>query len=102
MYCYFEGDMDHILETVMCCTFEDEPRFHDILRRWIEDGVVEPYDFVSKETRKRRRKRQARWEKEASEAEEMKKEVGTYSGDEGVCVCTCMWVCMCIGYGEQV
>ena len=45
--------MDHILKTVMCCTLEDEPQFHDILRRWIEDVVVGPYAFVSEETKKK-------------------------------------------------
>ena len=40
---------------MICCIFEDEPQFHayDILRRWIEDGVVEPNDCVSEETKKK-------------------------------------------------
>jgi DnaJ family protein C protein 9 len=80
-YIESEGDMDHILETVMCCSFEDEPRYHDIIKQWIKDGSIESYDFLSKETKVRRRKRQRHWEKEAVEAEEALKESGGHDHD---------------------
>ena len=77
------GDMDHILETVMCAEIDDEPRFHDKVKQWISEGTIPPFKFVSMETKKKRRERKRRWEAEAVEAEEHCKELGlkTEEGD---------------------
>ena len=36
-----EGDMNYILDNVLCCTLEDEDRFSNQIKDWIEDGEVE-------------------------------------------------------------
>ena len=77
------GDMDHILESVLCCTFEDEPRFHDIIKQWIKDGSVPQFKFVATETKKKRQQRKKRYELEAKEAEELRKELGLDDSGEG-------------------
>ena len=38
-----EGDMDKILDTVLCATVDDESRFRQILQKLIADGTVEEY-----------------------------------------------------------
>ena len=42
-YIESEGDMNHILDNVLCCTFEDEDRFSNQIKDWIEDGEVKRY-----------------------------------------------------------
>ena len=36
-----KGDMEFILDNVLCCTHEDEDRFSNQIKDWIEDGEVE-------------------------------------------------------------
>ena len=79
----FTGDMDHILETVMCAEIADEPRFHDKIKQWISEGTVPPFTFVSVETKKKRQARKKRWEAEAEEAKRLGAEMEGGEGERG-------------------
>lgn len=52
-----EGNMDHILRSVLVCTVEDEPRFRQIIDAWIEEGRVQAYEAYTHETDKKKAKR---------------------------------------------
>eukprot|EP00126_Sphaerothecum_destruens_P012386 Sdes_comp21239_c0_seq1m19893 len=65
LYVSHEGDMDLILECVMCCSDEDEPRFREILNRNIDSGAIpsfpkfRPRRQVQDKLRKRKAKDEA-------------------------------------------
>ena len=61
-YMDFEGDMDAILENVLCATIDDEGRFRKILQKCIKDGEVPKYPAFTTETKskKKERKRKVR------------------------------------------
>lgn len=48
-YTRWRGDMDRIMESVMCATVEDEPRFRQNLGNLIADGSVEAYSAFTNE-----------------------------------------------------
>ena len=52
-----EGSMDHILNTVLVCTVDDEPRFRTIIDDWITEGKVDDYPAYSAETNKKKKQR---------------------------------------------
>lgn len=71
------GDMDLILEEMFSQdSLEDEPRFKQIISDSIKNGEVDAYDKFTKESKKKASKRKAKFEKEAEEAEKMRKEMG--------------------------
>ena len=43
------GDMDKIIDSVLCATVDDEPRFHQILERLIADGSIKAYAAFTNE-----------------------------------------------------
>jgi DnaJ homolog subfamily C member 9 len=72
-----EGSVQFIMENIMACDFEDEPRFIKIVNEALEEGKVEKFPQWKKDTSAaaiKSRKRAA--EKEAKEAEELSKEIG--------------------------
>jgi DnaJ homolog subfamily C member 9 len=72
-----EGSMDFIIENVMACSYEDEPRFIQIVNDTIKEGKVEKFARWKKDTSDKAVKaRKTAAEKEAREAEEMSKELG--------------------------
>ena len=72
-----KGDMDMIMQEMFSSDLiEDEPRFRDILLDAIEQKKVEKFDKFVKESKKKATKRKANYEKEAKEAEEIRKEMG--------------------------
>ncbi|KAK8751107.1 hypothetical protein OTU49_013058 [Cherax quadricarinatus] len=71
-----EGDMEYILQNVLCCTIDDEPRFTKIIKGWIKEEVVPDFKKFSKESRKKKETRKRKAAEEAEEAEAMKKELG--------------------------
>ncbi|XP_078499229.1 dnaJ homolog subfamily C member 9 [Lissotriton helveticus] len=79
-YVDFEGDMDRIMESVLCVTYKDEPRIRKIIQAAIDSGEVSAYDTFVKEPKKKRTDRKKRALAEAAEAEEMKKELGLGEG----------------------
>ncbi|XP_069466644.1 dnaJ homolog subfamily C member 9 [Ambystoma mexicanum] len=76
----FEGDMDRIMESVLCVTFKDEPRIRKIIQQAIDSEELPAYDAFVKESKKKRTERKKRALSEAAEAEEMKKELGLGEG----------------------
>ena len=59
-YLEHEGNMEKILEDVMCSTTDDEPRFRKIISKLIKKEEVPDFEQFSnedvKETKKRKRK----------------------------------------------
>ncbi|RUS90269.1 hypothetical protein EGW08_001958 [Elysia chlorotica] len=74
-YLSAEGDMQSILDTVLCCTHEDEERFAETLRGLIKDGHLPDFDKFSKENKKKKTARLKKAKQEASEAEEEAKKL---------------------------
>ena len=56
----FEGDMDEILDNVMCSTDEDEPRFRKLLKKAIKNGEVPKFDLFDTDMEKKKKARQKR------------------------------------------
>ncbi|KFP03915.1 DnaJ subfamily C member 9, partial [Calypte anna] len=79
-YMDFEGDMDRIMDSVLCVDYTDEPRIRKIIEKAIDDGEVPAYKCFVKESKQKRTARKRRVEKEAREAEKTKEELGL--GDE--------------------
>jgi DnaJ family protein C protein 9 len=48
-YVECEGDMDKIIDSVMCATIEDEARFEKILKRLIKKKELPDFSAFSKE-----------------------------------------------------
>jgi len=61
-YTSCRGDMDKIIETVLCATIEDEPRFRQILENLVADGSIEAYPAFTNERKSKAvaRKRKVR------------------------------------------
>ncbi|XP_042645281.1 dnaJ homolog subfamily C member 9 [Tyto alba] len=75
-YVEFEGDMDRIMESVLCVDYTDEPRIRKIIEKAIDSGEVPVYKGFVRESKQKRIARKRRAEKEAREAEETKAELG--------------------------
>lgn len=80
-YMECEGDMDQILDNVLCSTIDDEPRFHDLIKDWIKSAEVPSFPAFQKETTKRRQKRKHAYEKEAQEAAQAREELNADGSD---------------------
>lgn len=66
-----KGDMDQILDNMMCSTVEDdEPRFRKIIQDWIADKTVKPFAAFTREKTAKRTERKRKADDEAREAEE--------------------------------
>lgn len=61
-YVNHKGDMNRILEFVLFSSPDDEPRFNEVIQKWIDSGEVEAYDKYVNEpkSRKENRKRKVR------------------------------------------
>lgn len=75
-YVQYEGDMDKLLETVLCASVEDEERFRELLQDGIDNGELPQFDTFIKHDRKKKKARKVKAKKEAAEAEELAKELG--------------------------
>ena len=72
-----EGSVTFIIENIMACSYEDEPRFIQIVNEAIIDGNAETHPRWKKGTSEKAIKsRKKAAEKEAKEAEELSKELG--------------------------
>ena len=78
-YIEAEGNMDQILDTVMCAKVEDEARFRVILDKMIKDKEVEKFAAYKKDKKKEEKRKRAA-EAEAEEAEELARELGVGNG----------------------
>jgi DnaJ family protein C protein 9 len=77
-----KGDMNFILDNVLCATLEDEPRFANILCSLIKEKDIPDFAKFSKESKKSKTNRKRRLEGEKAEAEEAAKELGMNGNDE--------------------
>ena len=72
-----EGSVQFIMENVMACSYDDEPRFIKLVNEAIDEGNVEKFAKWKKETSDKAIKtRKAAAEKEAKEAEELSNRIG--------------------------
>ncbi|KFP59685.1 DnaJ subfamily C member 9, partial [Cariama cristata] len=81
-YVDFEGDMDRIMESLLCVDYTDEPRIRKIIKKAIDSGEVPSYKGFVKEPKKKKMARKRRVEKEAREAEKTKDELGIGGEDD--------------------
>ncbi|NWI61967.1 DNJC9 protein, partial [Todus mexicanus] len=81
-YLDFEGDMDRIMESVLCVDYTDEPRIRKIIQEAIEAGEVPSYKAFVKESKQKMTARKRQAEKEAKEAEKTKEELGLGGEDD--------------------
>ena len=56
-YLDYEGDMDAILENVLCATIEDDERCKEILERQIATGKLPKYEAFTNEGKKKKKAR---------------------------------------------
>jgi DnaJ family protein C protein 9 len=75
-YINSQGDMDHIIDSVMCATVEDEPRFREILKGLIDEGTLTAYSAFTLEKKSKQEARKRRAQAEEKEAEQMRKKLG--------------------------
>lgn len=59
-YVDFEGDMDRILESVLCADYTDEPRIRKIIEKAIDSGEVPSYKAFVKESKQKMSARKRR------------------------------------------
>ena len=58
-YIDYEGDMDAIMENVLCATVEDEPRYREIIQRLVDAKEIPKYKkFTNEEKRKKKARKQ--------------------------------------------
>ncbi|KAJ1502885.1 DnaJ sub C member 9 [Coelomomyces lativittatus] len=76
--CYLDhqGDMTQLMDTMICSTHLDEPRFRAFLQSQIEAGTLPAFKNFTHEPRSKIQARQKRAEKEAKEALILAKELG--------------------------
>ncbi|NXF74957.1 DNJC9 protein, partial [Sclerurus mexicanus] len=75
-YLNFKGDMDRIMENVMCADYTDEPRIRAMIEQAIDTGELPSYKAFVRESKQKMMSRRRRVEKEAKEAKKTKEELG--------------------------
>ncbi|XP_068228359.1 dnaJ homolog subfamily C member 9-like [Palaemon carinicauda] len=75
-----KGDMEHIINSVLCCTHDDEDRFREIIEKLIKKKEVPDFPGFSNEDKRKKMARKRKAEKEAQEAEKMKEDLGLGDG----------------------
>uniref|UniRef100_A0A7I4Y2J4 J domain-containing protein n=1 Tax=Haemonchus contortus TaxID=6289 RepID=A0A7I4Y2J4_HAECO len=81
-YNSWKGDMTMIMNSIMCSTFEDEPRIKAIIDKKISEGVLKETGKYKSSTNKiNTNKRRKKAEKEVVEAEQALKEIKAKEGD---------------------
>ncbi|XP_048194971.1 dnaJ homolog subfamily C member 9 isoform X1 [Perognathus longimembris pacificus] len=79
-YLDFKGDMDQIMESVLCVQYTEESRIRNIIQQAIDAGDVPSYKAFVKESKQKMNARKRRAEEEAKEAEKSRKELGLEEG----------------------
>uniref|UniRef100_A0A3B3ZXT2 DnaJ homolog subfamily C member 9 n=1 Tax=Periophthalmus magnuspinnatus TaxID=409849 RepID=A0A3B3ZXT2_9GOBI len=83
-YVRYKGDMDAIMESVLCGSADDEPRISSIIQDAIDNNEVATLSAFTKESEKKKKARRKRADKERQEAEQMQKEMGLGDDDESL------------------
>ncbi|XP_053164537.1 dnaJ homolog subfamily C member 9 [Hemicordylus capensis] len=81
-YVDFKGDMDKIMESVLCVDYSDEPRIRQIIQHAIDSGELPSYKAFVKETKQKMNTRKRRAQQEAKEAEKSREELGLGEGED--------------------
>ncbi|NXQ58547.1 DNJC9 protein, partial [Anthoscopus minutus] len=75
-YMNFKGDMDRIMESVLCVDYTDEPRIREMIEEAIGSGELPSFKAFVRESKQKKMARRRRVEKEAKEAKKIKDELG--------------------------
>ncbi|PFX19374.1 dnaJ homolog subfamily C member 9-like [Stylophora pistillata] len=75
-YLDYEGDMDTILENVLCSTIGDYERFRIIIQDLISKEDLPTFPAFANEDKKKKKSRKQKAQREAAEAAEVAKELG--------------------------
>ncbi|XP_077206556.1 dnaJ homolog subfamily C member 9 [Paroedura picta] len=81
-YKKYKGDMDQIMDKVLCADYTDEPRIRTIIQQAIDLGELPFYKAFAKESKQKMNARKRRAEKEAKEAEKAREELGVDKDDD--------------------
>ncbi|XP_051838125.1 dnaJ homolog subfamily C member 9 [Antechinus flavipes] len=79
-YVDFKGDMDQIMESLLCAEYTSEPRIRAIIQQAIDSEEVPPFKAFLKESKQKMNARKRRAQEEAREAEKTRKELGLGEG----------------------
>lgn len=74
-YTKYEGDMGKILDSIMCATVKDEPRFRSIINDLIESGELPAFEAFINEPKEKQATRKRKAEKEEKEAKKAMQEM---------------------------
>lgn len=83
-YLDFKGDMNQIMESVLCVEYTEEPRIRNIIQQAIDTGEVPSYNAFVKESKQKMNARKRRAQAEAKEAEMSRKELGLDEGEDNL------------------
>ncbi|MBN3311305.1 dnaJ homolog subfamily C member 9 [Amia ocellicauda] len=84
LYTQAEGDMDHIMTSLLCAGPEDEPRVRDIIQSAIDAGEVPAHRAFVQESDRKKKARKRVADKERKEAEKVQKEMGLQDGEDSL------------------
>lgn len=59
-YLNFKGDMDRIMESVMCADYTDEPRIREMIEQAIDSGELPSFKAFVKESKQKMMSRRKR------------------------------------------
>ncbi|XP_015202334.2 dnaJ homolog subfamily C member 9 isoform X1 [Lepisosteus oculatus] len=74
LYLKFKGNMDKIMMSILCGTYEDEPRIRDLIQEGIDAEDLPAYETFTHEPEKKKVARKRKAEREKKEAEKLIKE----------------------------
>jgi len=83
IYNRFKGDMNKIMNSVLCATIDDEPRIKEILQKMINSGEVKSFKAFTSETKKKQDARNRKANREAQMAEKLAEEMGIKKSLDG-------------------
>jgi len=83
-YCEYKGDMDAIMDAVLCSSIEDEPRFRKTLTELINNKELPKYKKFTKEGADKKEARRRKADSEAAEAEAALAELGGGDGENSL------------------
>lgn len=75
-YLDYQGDMDAILENLLCATVDDVERFTGIIEELISKEDLPKFSAFVNDDKKKKKTRRQKAQKEAAEAEELALELG--------------------------
>ncbi|TRY78652.1 hypothetical protein TCAL_06614 [Tigriopus californicus] len=79
-----QGDMNFILDNVLCCNLDDEARFTSILQDLISQQELPDYKKFSRESTQKKKQRKRRLDGEKVEAEAYAQELGLGDGQDAL------------------